>query len=109
MTIELRLCLVICAAFLLLFVIRKIRNNQFSASDSLFWLALSFVLVLVAIFPGIAFFFSAVLGIQSPSNFVFLAVIALLLIREFSLQAKISKLEKKLVSLVQETALNIKK
>ncbi len=108
MTIELRLCLVICAAFLLLLSFEKSETVS-SPHDFLILARSKLCLGASCHFPGDCLFFSAVLGIQSPSNFVFLAVIALLLIREFSLPPKISKLEKKLVSLVQETALNFKK
>ena len=101
----LRIALVVSALSVLLFVARKIRKAQFSTSDSLFWLFLSACLLIVAIFPGIAFFFSSALGIQSPSNFIFLTVIALLLIREFSMQQDIARLKKSLETLAQETAL----
>lgn len=101
----LRIALVVSALSVLLFVARKIRKAQFNTSDSLFWLFLSACLLIVAIFPGIAFFFSSVLGIQSPSNFIFLTVIALLLIREFSMQQDIARLKKSLETLAQETAL----
>lgn len=101
----LRGALIICALLMLVFVTRKVRKSQFDTADSLFWLFLSGCLLIVAIFPGIAYFFSNLLGIQSPSNFVFLAVIGLLMIREFAIQAQLSQLRRKTATLAQEIAL----
>lgn len=101
----LRGALIICALLMLAFVTRKVRKSQFDTADSLFWLFLSGCLLIVAIFPGIAYFFSNLLGIQSPSNFVFLAVIGLLMIREFTIQAQLSQLRRKTATLAQEIAL----
>lgn len=101
----LRGALIICALLMLVFVTRKVRKSQFDTADSLFWLFLSGCLLIVAIFPGIAYFFSNLLGIQSPSNFVFLAMIGLLMIREFTIQAQLSQLRRKTATLAQEIAL----
>lgn len=101
----LRGALIIFALLMLVFVTRKVRKSQFDTADSLFWLFLSGCLLIVAIFPGIAYFFSNLLGIQSPSNFVFLAVIGLLMIREFTIQAQLSQLRRKTATLAQEIAL----
>lgn len=101
----LRGALIICALLMLVFVTRKVRKSQFDTADSLFWLFLSGCMLIVAIFPGIAYFFSNLLGIQSPSNFVFLAVIGLLMIREFTIQAQLSQLRRKTATLAQEIAL----
>ena len=101
----LRGALIICALLMLVFVTRKVRKSQFDTADSLFWLFLSGCLLIVAIFPGIAYFFSNLLGIQSTSNSVFLAVIGLLMIREFTIQAQLSQLRRKTATLAQEIAL----
>lgn len=100
-----RICLVISAFLVILFVTRTIKKVQFSIGDSLFWLFLSICLLILAIFPGIAYFFSDALGIQSPSNFIFLSVIALLLVRELTIQAQVSQLKSKITSLAQEMAI----
>lgn len=102
----LRGAMVICALLMLIFVTRKVRKSQFDTADSLFWLFVSGCLLIVAIFPGIAYFFSNLLGIQSPSNFVFLAVIGLLMIREFTIQAQLAQLRRKTVTLAQDVALH---
>ena len=109
MTLPLRLFLIASAVIVLAFVFRKIAKSKFDVADSLFWLLVSAGLVLVALFPGIAFFFSSLLGFQAASNFVFLVIIALLLYRVFSMQSELVALRRKVTSLVQEIALDRKK
>ena len=65
--------------------------------------------MLLAVFPQIAWACSRVLGIESASNFVFLYVIAVLIIREFSMTVEMSKLRARISLLVQEAALSEKK
>ena len=105
MSATLRIFLIICALVVLAFVVRKIKKAQITAGDSIFWLFMSLGFVVLAVFPQIAFFFADFLGVQSPSNFVFLVIIALLLIREFAIQSELSTLRTKLTALVQEIAL----
>lgn len=106
MGIVLRVLLILGSFTVLLFVVRKIRRAQFDTNDSLFWLILSFGLLILALFPDISFFLSDLLGFQSPSNLIFLIIIALLLIRVFTLQVKLSQLQRKTTLLAQEIALN---
>lgn len=101
----LRFVLLLGAFAVLSIIVRQTKRAQFAASDSLFWLFLSAALLLCAIFPQIPYFFSDVLGIQSPSNFVFLAVIALLFVHEFFLHAELIKLRRKLTTLAQRVAI----
>lgn len=105
MTGKLRLFLLAGAALLLVLVARKIKKSQFDTHDTLFWLGLSALLILAAAFPRLVYLASDVLGFQSPSNFVFLAVIAILLWRLFRLQESVSALRRKLVTIAQEIAL----
>lgn len=52
-----------------------------------------------------ASFFAGLLGFQASANFVFVYVIAALLMRDFSNKAKIAILRKKVEGLIQEVAL----
>lgn len=105
MSSTLRIFLIACSAVIVAFVSRRIRKDEFETRDALFWLLLSVCLVLIALFPSIAFRVSGVLGFQSSSNFVFLAIIGLLLIHEFMLQAQVIAIRKKMQRLVQEIAI----
>lgn len=111
MALSLRIVLFVAAVVLLIFIVRKIKKSQFEAGDALFWLFFAMVLVVFAVFPQIAFALSTLLRIESPSNLVFLCVIAILLVRLFSLNAKVAHLRARVNNLIQEMALrdNIKK
>lgn len=105
MTGNLRIFLLIGAVLLLVLVARKIKKSQFDTHDTFFWLGLSVLLILAAAFPQLVYAVSNLLGFQSASNFVFLAVIAILLWRLFRLQENVATLRRKLTALVQEIAL----
>lgn len=105
MTISYRILLAVAALVILLAMLRKIRKSEMRISDSLFWLFFVVSLIVLAVFPEIAFFFSGLLGIESPANLVFLYVIALLLIREFASTVELSRLRGKMTVLAQEEAL----
>lgn len=102
----LRILLIIGAAVTFLIVVGRVRKEMIQIEDSVFWIVLAAVLVLCAVFPGIPTFFSNLLGFMSASNFVFLAVIAILLVKEFSNSAEISKLKHKVDLLAQSIALH---
>ena len=108
MNIYLRLFLILGAVFVLVMVIRKIRSSQIQTSDSISWLFFAGIFVLLAVFPQIAFFFSNLLGFESPANFVFLCVVAVVVVKEFTLTAKVAHLRHKLNTLTQEIALREK-
>lgn len=105
MTGNLRIFLLLGAVLLLVLVARKIKKSQFDTHDTFFWLGLSVLLILAAAFPQLVYAVSHLLGFQSASNFVFLAVIAILLWRLFRLQESVVALRGKLTTLVQEIAL----
>lgn len=106
MNLSYRALLAVAAILILVVMIRKIRKSEVKISDSLFWFFFVITLIILAIFPEIAYFFSGILGIESPANLVFLYVIAVLLIREFMSTTEISKLRNKLTALAQDLALS---
>lgn len=105
MTLVLRVALLLSAVAVLFFVIRKLKKSQIEVLDSVFWLFFSFSFVVFAAFPQVAFWISGLFGFESPANFVFLYVIALLLYREFNNTVNISKLRRRINQLVEEQAL----
>ena len=81
-------------------ILRKIRT-----ADSTFWFLFALSLVLMGVFRQIPFFFADLFSIESPANFVFVYVIAVLVIREFYATVEVSQLRAKLRNLVQNQAL----
>lgn len=106
MPIQQRLLLIIGAIFVFFFVTNKIKKRKIFMGDAIFWVLLSAILVLVGIMPEMVIAISAKLGFMSPSNFVFLVVVALLLVKSFSSSAQISLLTHKVEELAQEIALS---
>ena len=105
MPIQQRILLVLGALFVFAFVTRNIRNSKILMSDAIFWVILSGVLVVIGAFPELVIWMSARLGFMSPSNFVYLVVVALLLVKLFDASAQISLLTHKVEELAQEIAL----
>ncbi len=87
-------------------ILRKIRHSEVTIADSTFWFLFALTLVLMGVFRQIPFFFADVFGIESPANFVFVYVIAVLVLREFYTTVKVSKLQAKVNALVQRSALD---
>lgn len=105
MGITLRIFLIVGSALVFLAIANSVRKSRIQMADSVFWVAFTLVILIIAIFPGIAYFFSNLLGFQSPSNFVFLLIIGLLLVREYQSSAQISVLRHKLEQVAQNVAL----
>lgn len=105
MNIPLRASLILCSLVVCFFVMRRIKKSSLEVSDSVFWLLIAAALIIVALFPGLAYWVSGLLGFEAPSNFIFFCGIIVLLVRTFAQDRKIAVLKKKLTALVQEEAL----
>lgn len=105
MTIQLRLMLMIASIASMLFLMNKIRNFKLQIEYAIFWVLFSVMLIVLAVFPHIAYFLAKILGFQSPSNMIFLFIIALLLIKVFMMTIELDVLDKKLKELIQTIAL----
>lgn len=105
MSIALRVSLIVGSLLILFFVMRRIRKSGLEIADSIFWLLISAALIVIAIFPQIAYWASDLLGFDAPVNFVFCCGIVVLLVRTFTQDQKICQLKKKLTTLTQSEAL----
>jgi len=105
MSITLRCLLSLVSLLSCAYTLRRIRKAQMQIDDSIFWIVLSILLVFISIFPDIAAFLSGAIGIESPANAVFLAVIFLLLAKLFGLSVQVSQLHQKIRTISQEIAL----
>ena len=105
MSLVLRIVLIVVAILSCVFVLRKIRKAQVRIEDILFWLVVSLGALILGIFPQIAYWFSNILGIMSPTNFVFLVFIFVLLFKVFILTVQVSQLQEKLKDLAQNVAI----
>lgn len=105
MSLVLRIVLIIVAILSCIFVIRKIRKSQMRIEDTLFWLVISFGILILGIFPQVVYWFSEAIGIMSPVNFVFLVFVFLLLFKVFILTVQISQQQEKIKNLAQHIAI----
>ena len=101
MTLTFRILLVLASAWAFYYVLRNIRDQKLQINDSLFWFFFAVLLLLLAIFPGITFFFADILHIESPANLLFLVMFAILIYRSFHQSIKISQLDNKIKELTQ--------
>ena len=88
------------------FVFRKIKKSQFKIGDTLYWLFFSLFLLVMSIFPTPIFWLSEFIGFESPSNFIFVTIIFLLIIKIFLLDARVAKLEDKQTKFAQKYAID---
>ena len=105
----LRICLILGAFATAGYVLRRVRQARVQIEDTIYWLALSAVLLLVALFPGIAYWVSGLLGFGSASNGVYVIIIFLLWARQFMLSIRVSQLDSRLRVLTERVALNQQK
>ncbi|MFK4781279.1 MULTISPECIES: DUF2304 domain-containing protein [Lactococcus] len=105
MTITLRIILIIGALLTTAYVARKVRKGDIEINHSLFWVLFSIFLLITSIFPQYLVVITHLMGIYSMSNMVFLLIIFVLLIKLFMNSVTLSKLEGKIESIVQESAL----
>ena len=108
MTLVLRILLLIGALFAMGIVINSVRKSKIRISDSVYWVVSAVILVLFALIPQLAYFFSGLFGFMSPANFVLLLVVVMILIRLFHQSCAISKLTYKVEQLSSELALRDK-
>lgn len=105
MTLTLRIVLIVVSVLTTWMIMRKIRNSKLQIEDSIFWIGFSSILILFSLFPGLPDFLSRLAGTYTTANFIYLAVIFLMIMKMFHMSLKMSQLETKLKDLVQEAAL----
>ena len=108
MTVKLRCVLIVVSILLTFFVLKKIRQSKVKIEDSIFWVMFALMMVVFSIFPGLADILSDFVGTYSTSNFIFMFVIFILLVKVFFLSLKISQLESRVTELIQQLALDRK-
>lgn len=105
---QIRLLLIIGSLCAFAFAIKYIRNSRVKIEDTIFWMFMCLLMLIMSIFPQIPYWFARVLNVESTANFVFLLLIALLIINQFFLAIRLSQLEIRLHELAQSTAIKDK-
>lgn len=108
MVLNLRLFLIIASIVLFIIVSHNVIKNKLLVKYSLLWILLSLILILLSIFPKISFLFSELLGFEKTSNFIFLVIMASLILICLSYSITISNMNKKLIKIVQSMSIEEK-
>lgn len=106
MSVALRICLVALSIISLFYIIRKIRYSKMQIEYTLFWIVLSIIMILMAVFPQIVYWITWRMGMVSAANVVYLFIIGILLVEVFMMTIEISNLESKVQALIQEVGIS---
>lgn len=98
---------ILCIAFFA-YVVHLVAREKLLLKYSLLWMALTIAILLCALFPLPLYQISALLGFETPSNFIFFIGLFFLLAISLSLSSIVSKQASMIKNLVQEQALLIK-
>lgn len=90
---------------LLIIIVVSLKRNTISIKSSIAWLILPIVFLFIAIFPEPLAAISVWLGFETFSNFIFLVVIALLIILCFFLTITASRQQEQITKLTQELSI----
>lgn len=93
-------CVVLAAAMVFLLRTRRIREKYAAV-----WILLTLCVVLLGVFPQLAFWLSDVVGVQTPVNLVFAVAIVVLLAVCVQLSTEVTNLEEETRTLAEEIAL----
>ena len=105
MSITLRIILIICSTFSFIFCVRRIKQSKLKVTNSVVWMLGSLMLILMSFFSSVVECLAEKLGFIAPVNFVFLIMIAFLLIQSFIDNIRISELNEKIKNLNHYIAL----
>ena len=75
MSTSLRVILFVASLCVFFFIMKKIKKAKLKIEYALFWIVSSILLLILSIFPQIAYFFADICGIKSPVNFIFFILV----------------------------------
>ena len=105
MSDRLRIILIILVIGADLYTVLQIRHGKMSLNHSLLWILVSLILLVVAVFPGVAGWISSMMGIELPINMIFLSFSLFSIVFFVYLTKVISKEDRINRRLVQKIAL----
>lgn len=105
MSVTLRVVLLFAGIITAIWILRKIYKCKVKLGDAIYWICMAILLAIFGIIPESAYFFTKILGIQAPVNFIFLFMLAVVIEKLFTLSIKVSQLEDKITVLSAEVAI----
>ncbi|MDM8235023.1 DUF2304 domain-containing protein [[Ruminococcus] torques] len=105
MSLVLRVEMLVVAIVFVVLVIKVINRKKLRLQYSLVWLLISAGIVLFALLPDIVIGLSEVMGVEVPSNFLYMIALIVLLIITFYLTMIVSKQSEEIKRLIQMTSI----
>jgi hypothetical protein len=101
-----RLFFVIFAAITILIVVELLRRSVLREKYAVFWALIATTFFVFAIFPAAPSSIGETLGFETTSNFILAIVIGMLMLVVMQLSLEVGKLEDKIQTLAEESALS---
>ncbi|MBW0254615.1 DUF2304 domain-containing protein [Cellulomonas sp. PS-H5] len=96
--------IVVCLA-LVLSLLHLLRTRRIREKYAAVWIVLTLAVVVIGVFPGLAFWLSDLVGVQTPANLLFALASLVLLAVCIQLSTEVSTLEEESRTLAEEVAL----
>ena len=109
MSLTLQILFIIFTVLFFIILVKNVKKGKLRTDYALAWILCSIALIILSVFPQIAFFAARRIGVISTANIVFAAIIFMLIILVYVLFNKVSMLEEKQKNLIQEVAILKKK
>jgi hypothetical protein len=98
------IAIVVCLA-LVLSLLHLLRTRRIREKYAAVWIVLTVAVVVIGVFPGLAFWLSDLVGVQTPANLLFALASLVLLAVCIQLSTEVSSLEEETRTLAEEVAL----
>lgn len=108
MSIELRIELIILAFVFFAIIVKCVNNRKLQLKYCFHWIFAAIVMVVIALFPEIVYKMTDFLGIETPSNLIFLVALVWLISMNLSLTIIVSKQSEKIKEIIQWVSINNK-
>ena len=102
---NLQIEMLVATIILLILIILGLKHNSISIKNSVAWLLLPIVFIIIAVIPEPLAAFSSWLGFETFANFIFVVVIGLLIVICFYLTISNSKQQNQITKLNQELSI----
>ena len=105
MSLRLQIIVIVCIAFLILYILKSVSKKKMDFKFGLGWLLISVIIMVFAMWPKLLAKMSMLLGIADPVNMLFFFAILLLIMVVFSLSKALTKEQDMTKKLAQELAI----
>ena len=87
------------------FVLQLLRTRRLREKYAGLWLVVLISIIVLALFPEIAFRVASAVGVRTPSNLLFASSVLVLLLVSIQLSTEVSRLEEETRTIAERTAL----